>query len=290
MPDRESGFEVAPHGGLMNLQRRWLGPENPANARVVAFDVLPHPDPHDESSSTPGDRPGRSVDRSREPVDSPREELAVGPEPVPPAASQPLSTANGPHHQDSRRQEWCAIVFAVVNRQGEFRVVALDNTGQRQVVAQSPSFRARRSGPVSQRGRARTAHDLLVDRLLALGWRPVASRSRRWHDTAFTRTVPSGQRSVERLVVVCRNGRLTARFQAARFDELGSATVVAESPSFRAVKARGSMRSTGRAEKAHNGLLERLEAEGWQMTESGGEAIAWYVRVLERPVGLRPVE
>ncbi len=209
----------------------------------------------------------------------------MGPQAVAQPAAQPLATDSGSRPEERRRQEWCAIVFGGAKRQGEFRVVVLDNGGQRRVVARSSSFRASRSGRVSHRGSAKEAHDLLVKRLLALGWRPVASRSRRWHDTAFTRTAPSGDRPVERLLIICRHDRLAARFQAARFDELGNATIVAESSPFRALHVRGSMKLARRAAKVHHALLERLQADGWQTTE--GTGVEWYGHVLEKPAGLR---
>jgi hypothetical protein len=155
------------------------------------------------------------------------------------------------------------------------------------VVARSSSFRVSRSGRVSHRGRAKEAHDLLVNQLLALGWRSVASRSRRWHDTAFTRTAPSGDQPVERLLITCHLDRLAGRFQAARFDEFGNATIAAESASFRRVRVGGSTRPARRAANAHRELLEHLRADGWQTTESIG--VEWYAHVLERSTGLRPV-
>ncbi len=173
-------------------------------------------------------------------------------------------------------------MFAGAKRQGEFHAVVLD-AGQRRVVARSSSFRASRSGRLSHRGGAQKAHHLLVKRLLALGWRPVASRGR-WHDTAFTRTAPSGDPPVERLLIICRHDRLAARFQAAHFDELGNATIVAESVPFRALQVRGSMKRAGRAAEAHHALLEHLQADGWQTME--GTGVEWYAHVLENSAGL----
>ena len=292
VPDREIGLQEGRLGRAMDLPHRWSRARHVADGRVVPIEVLSATDARAESNIPPDGQPGRAADGSPEPVAPSLEPLAssrspdanaAGSEAVARPAAQPLATDSGSRQEGSRRQEWCAIVFAGAKRQGEFRVVVLDNGGQRRVVASSSSFGASRSGRVSHRGSAKEAHDLLVKRLLALGWRPVASRGR-WHDTGFARTAPSGDRPVERLLIICRHDRLAARFQAARFDELDDATIVAESAPFRALHIRGSMKLARRAAKVHNALLERLQADGWQTT--GGTGGEWYAHVLEKPAGL----
>ncbi len=252
------------------------------SASSGGIEVLSSTDSRAESNGAPDGQPGGPVDRPLELVATSRspDKHAVGPEAVAQAAAQPV--ANGSRQEGGGGQEWCAIVFAGAKRQGEFRVVVLDNGGQRRVVARSSSFRASRSGRVSHRGSAKQAHDLLVKWLSAVGWRPVASRGR-WHDTAFTRTAPPGDRPVERLVIICRHDRLAARFQAACFDEFGSARIMGESAPFRTLHVRGSMKLARRAAKVHQALLERLQADGWQTTERTG--VEWYAHVLERSAG-----
>ena len=273
----------------MNRRLRWSSSRNGANPRIVPIDVPSGTDANAESkiplengaSQDSADRSVGPVAASRSPDEHTVRE-AVGQPWVRPAA-----TDSSARQERSPRQEWCAIVFAGAERRGEFRVVVPDNGGQRRVIARSSSFRASRSGRVSRSGSAKEAHDLLVKRLLALGWRPVASRGR-WHDTAFTRTAASGDPTVERLVIICRRDRVAARFQAACFDELGNATIVAESAQFRALPVRGSMKPTRRAATVHDALLEDLQADGWRAT--AGTGLEWYAQVLEKSAGLRSVE
>ena len=214
------------------------GAGNGPEGRFVAFESLPSPDPRDENNRTPDNQLDRAPIRPHEALALSRspDADAVGPETIEPPPSRPRPTEIESRQEDGRRAEWGAIVFASAERASEFRVVVLDDGGQRRVVARSPSFRAPRSGRISHCGSAKEAHDLLFVQLLASGWRPVASRGR-WHDVAFTRPAHSGDRPVEGLLIICDDGNLTARFQAARFDELGNATVVAESAPFRAVQS-----------------------------------------------------
>ena len=301
VPDREIGSDEIRPGRRIVMGRRW---SDGTTGQVVPIEALARTDARAESNVAPNGQPGHPVDHSPEPVASSRsrDEHAAEPETVAQPADQPACTDNGLHEEragrplpsvpfpaaltQAGRQEWCAIVFAGAERQGEFRAVVVDNGGQRRVVARSPSFRASHSGRVSHRGDAKEAHDLLVKRLLALGWHAVPSRGR-WHDTAFTRTPPASDGPVERLLITCRSDRLAARFQAARFDDLGNATIASQSATFRALHLRGSMKLTRQAAKAHHELLERLRADGWQTTGSSG--VEWYAQVLERPAGLRSV-
>jgi hypothetical protein len=289
VPDGEMGVDSVRLTPLMNLRSRWSSAGKVANGRLLRIEVRSHANDGraDANVASDGGQPGRPVDRSLEPLPSSGspDEHAVGSEAVAKAVG-PLVTDIGELQQDSHRQEWCSIVFAGDKRQGEFRIVVLDNRGRRQVVARSSPFRVSRSGRISRRGSAKEAHDLLLHRLLALGWRPVASRGH-WHDVAFTRTASCGERPVERLIIICRRDHLVARFQAARVDALGNATVVAESEQFRALHGCGSTKFAGRAEKAHRTLMQHLRADGWQPTDSIGTE--WYGHVLERPAGLRSV-
>jgi hypothetical protein len=301
----------------MDPRRRWSDGGEVGNGRVVPIEALSGAEPGIERDNTRQDDPGRSVHRSLEPVASSTspDERDLRPDAVTSSLAEDLrrarprppvqarATESGPRQEPSElptpplpfsaiparpaRQEWCAIVFAGAKCQGEFHAVVIDHGGQRRVVAHSPRFRASRSGRVSRRGGAKDAHELLVRRLLILGWRPVPSRGR-WHDTAFTRAAPSDDRPVERLLITCRHDRLAARFQAARFDEQGTPTVVAESEAFLPLRGLGSTKLGHGAASAHRELLERLQRDGWQTTEDSGAE--WSADVLERPVGLRPVQ
>jgi hypothetical protein len=274
----------------MDLRRRTSRLRYVTDGPVVAIEAVSGMDVRaDRSIAADGEPPGpawplQPVAPSLEPMPSSRspDEHLLAPEAVAQPAAPVLVTGNGSRQQGSGRQEWCAIVFSGEGRQGGFRVVVLDNEGQRRVVARSSSFRASPSGRVPHRGSAKEAHALIVRRLVAQGWRQVASRGR-WHDTAFTRPDPSGAPPVERLLINCRHARLTSRFQATRFDEFGSATIVAESAPFRALRVRGSLKLARRAAGVHRAFLERLQADGWQTT--GGTGAEWYDQVLEKPAG-----
>jgi len=272
----------------MDLQRRWSGAGNAPEGRVVTSEILPSPDQRDENSPLPDDEPGLPHDRPVEPLSlssSANEEL-LWHEQIAQPPSQPEDTDGESRQEQGRRQEWCAIVFAQAKREGEFRVVVLGQRGERRVVARSSPFRAPRSGQLRRRGRAKEAHDLLFGRLLVAGWRPAPSRGR-WHDAAFTRSVSTGVRPVERLLVICRPRHLAGSFQAVRLNDLGNSTIAAESLSFRTIRVRGSMKLGRRGAKAHQALMERLQADGWQAT--GITGTEWYTHVLERPAGLRSV-
>ena len=288
MPDREIRLNEARLGGLMNLQRRWSGAGSVPEGRVVAFESLPSPDPRDENNPTPDHELGRALIRPHEALPLSRLPYpdTVGPKTIEPPPSRPRAAETESRQEDGSRAESCAIVFAGTKRQGQFRVVMLDDGGQRQSSRVRPH-----SVP-----RARAASVIVVVRR-----KPMISCSRGCWPLAGvqsprraigTTSVSPGLRPLaiglcERLLIICHDGNLTARFQAARFDELGNATVVAESAGFRAVQVRGSMKLARRAGKAHRALLERLEADGWQTTERTGPE--WYARVLERPTGLRSV-
>lgn len=286
MPDYEIGLNEGRLRRLVYTRRRSSDAGTVANGGIVPLEAISGTEVGVESKVTGDGQPGRPLHRSLEPVAAPRspDEHVVGREDEPPAQLAPETlTADGGSSQDeNRRQEWCAIVFAGAKRQGEFRVVAVDDGGQRQVIARSSPFRASHLGSISRRGGAKEAHNLLVKRLLALGWREVASRGR-WYDAAFTKTAPDGD-PVERLLIICGHDRLVGRFKAARFDDLYNATIVGESAPFGALHIRGSMKLGPGARKAHGALLDHLRADGWQTTgKAGGE---WYAVLLARSTEL----
>jgi hypothetical protein len=180
---------------------------------------------------------------------------------------------------DARSPEQCAIVYDGSRRHGEFQVVVTETGGPSRSVARSAAFRATRLGPVRRRGPARVAHELLVLRLEACGWRPVESGGP-WHDLAFVRLRGEGMRTTHALVTaVWEAGR--ARFMAEELDDYGNPTPLALSTSFRARRFL-PVRPSVRAKAALGQLVTRMESDGWQVAAAVGHD--WYAISLSRPV------
>jgi DNA-binding transcriptional ArsR family regulator len=161
-------------------------------------------------------------------TDSSRERTGRGaPDGQPSKPSKPTEPAAADGEDDRGRIKWCAILCARTNRTGEFKVVVLEQAGQRRVIASSPSFRLPRSRQIRNRGEPRRAHDLLVTQLEASGWRRVKTGGR-WHDTGFIRPVPDSQNqpAAPLLISSQREGRVTSH--ANELDAFGNGTPVAD--------------------------------------------------------------
>ena len=177
----------------------------------------------------------------------------------------------------SSAMEWCAIVYERQRRQAEFQVVVIDKDGSRRHVASSPSFRAPMFGVVRRRGKAHAAHDLLVSRLTASGWRPVDAGGA-WHELGFIRSSAEEGSTARSMVTAVREGG-SARFVAEQFDAYGNPRRFARSALFPASR-HGAIARTEEAKAAHAELLERLESEGWSIVGSAGTD--WFQTALER--------
>lgn len=215
---------------------------------------------------------------------------------LPPTPAQPSPSHEGaapapvgaksvgaPPTDGTDRPEWCSIVFARMPQGGEFQVLTVEEGGRRKFVARSDPFRM----PLSCRilplrrlpnvGAPRRAHDLLVKRLVASGWRQMRTRGR-WHDTALLRTRPAPQ---DRIMVGWRREGTTARFHAETLDTFGNVRSVSQSQPFAINPRPGGLRPTDRARAAHAQLLRELSAQGW--ASAGEPSPEWYANVLERP-------
>jgi HEAT repeat protein len=181
--------------------------------------------------------------------------------------------------------EWCAIVYQRQRSQAEFQVVVIEKDGSRRHVGSSPTFRAPMFGAVRRRGKAQAAHELLVSRLTASGWRPMDAGGE-WHELGFIRSSAEEGSTARSLVTAVREAG-SARFVAEGFDAYGSPHRVARSGLFPAPRSRPIAR-TEEAKAAHEELLERLESEGWNIVGSAGTD--WFQTALERPreEGRRP--
>ena len=179
----------------------------------------------------------------------------------------------------SSAMEWCAIVYQRQRRQAEFQVVVIERDGSRRHVASSPTFRAPMFGAVRRRGKAQAAHDLLVSRLTASGWRPVDAGGA-WHELGFIRSSAEEGSTAKTSVTAVREAG-SARFVAEAFDAYGNPQRLARSALFPAPRGRPIAR-TEEAEAAHEELLERLESEGWNIVGSAGTE--WFLTALERPI------
>jgi HEAT repeat protein len=177
----------------------------------------------------------------------------------------------------SSAMEWCAIVYQRQRRQAEFQVVVIEKDGSRRHVGTSPPFRAPMFGAVRRRGKALAAHDLLVSRLTASGWRPVDAGGA-WHELGFIRSSTEEGSTARALVTAVREAG-SARFVAEQFDAYGNPSRLARSADFPAPLRRPIAR-TEEAQTAHEELLERLESEGWSIADSAGSD--WFLTALER--------
>jgi HEAT repeat protein len=179
----------------------------------------------------------------------------------------------------SPAMEWCAIVYTRQRRQAEFQVVVIEKDGARRHVASSPTFRPPMFGAVRRHGKAQAAHDILVSRLTASGWRPVDAGGA-WHELGFIRSSAEEGSTARSLVTTVREAG-SARFVAEEFDSYGNPRRLARSALFPAPPRRPVPR-TEEAEAAHEELLQRLESEGWNTVGSAGPD--WFSIALERPI------
>jgi HEAT repeat protein len=182
----------------------------------------------------------------------------------------------------SSAMEWCAIVYTRQRRQAEFQVVVIEKDGSRRHVGGSPTFRAPMFGAVRRRGKAQAAHEVLVTRLTASGWRPVDAGGA-WHELGFIRSGGEEGSTARSLVTAVREAG-SARFVAEGFDAYGNPTRLGRSDLFPARQRRPVPR-TEEAEAAHEELLQHLESEGWNIVGSAGAD--WFSIALERPTDER---
>ena len=187
----------------------------------------------------------------------------------------------------SDRGDWCAIVVVETEHRAEFQVVGVHRDGPRRVLARSPSFRLPLSRAllpgrrIPGRGSPRRAHDMLVDRLVASGWRQVQTRGR-WHDTAFVQSRPDPQRPPPpRVLIGCERDGRTARFCAEMLDRFGNGTPVGRSRPFPVSPWDFGLRQTTEARAAHEELLIELCSSGW--ASASQPCREWYAQVLQRP-------
>lgn len=172
---------------------------------------------------------------------------------------------------DVRGPARCALVYRGSRRQGEFEVVLTESDGSRRSVARSPGFRRPRFGGLRRRGAARGAHDLLVRRLEACGWRPVDSGGP-WYELGFVRLRTPGMRKVRSVVTVVREaGR--ARFVAEELDTYGNPTPLVLSVPFRSPRVL-PVRPSRPARAALEQLVRRMEPDGWCVAAAVGKE--WY--------------
>jgi HEAT repeat protein len=177
----------------------------------------------------------------------------------------------------------CALIYRESRRHGEFEVVLTESDGSHKSVARSPAFRRPRFGGLRRRGAARVAHELLVRRLAACGWRPVDSGGR-WHEVGFVRRRTLGTRKVPAVVTVVREaGR--ARFVAEELDTYGNPTPLALSVPFRARRFL-PVRPSKPARAALEQLVRRMEPDGWWVTAAGGKE--WYAISFWRSIDEGP--
>jgi hypothetical protein len=188
----------------------------------------------------------------------------------------------------SDRGDWCAIVVVETEHWAEFQVVGVHGDSPRRVLARSPSFRLPLSRsllpgrPIPGRGSPRRAHDTLVKRLVASGWRQVQTRGR-WHDTAFVRSRPDPQRPPpDRLLIGCERDGRTARFCAEMLDRFGNGTLVGRSRPFPVSPWGFGLPQTTEARTAHEELLIELCSAGW--ASASQPCREWYAQVLQRAV------
>ena len=177
----------------------------------------------------------------------------------------------------SSAMEWCAIVYTRQRRQAEFQVVVIEKDGSRRHVGSSPTFRAPMFGAVRRRGQAQASHELLVSRLTAAGWRPMDAGGE-WHELGFIRSSAEEGSTARSLVTVVREAG-SARFVAEGFDAYGNPNRLGRSALFPAPQRRAVPRNA-EAEAAHEELLQRLEAQGWNIVGSAGPD--WFSVALER--------
>ncbi len=146
--------------------------------------------------------------------------------------AQPLAATQDRPKRRAGRQEWCTIVFAGSEREGEFRVVALDNRGRRRILARSSSFRVWRSGRVVTAAEQRKPTSFLSSSCwprVGNQWPPVGVGTTP-HSPGLRPLAIDGRA----LLIVCRHDRLAGGFQAAALTSSGTSTIVAESPFSRA--------------------------------------------------------
>jgi hypothetical protein len=182
----------------------------------------------------------------------------------------------------SRAPDRCAIVYREADSQGEFQVIVTDVDGSQRPAASSPAFPAS-AGEIRQKGAARAAHDVLVQRLLVCGWWPADS-SGEWPELQFVRGESADWEGGRSLVTVVRDGG-RARFVADELDSFGNPTPLEESHTFRAPSL-VSVRPSRQAKAALKRLLTRLEIDGWKVAGQVGDA--WYAISLSRRWGASP--
>jgi hypothetical protein len=179
---------------------------------------------------------------------------------------------------EPRNLEWCAIVCKRSRGRIEFHVVVIEKGGAHRSVARSPALRAPSFGALRQRGAARVAHDDLVSRLAASGWRPVDS-SGAWYEVGFVRERAVGVQMERSVVTAAREGG-QAWFVVETLDTYGNGAQLEVSARFEVPRFR-STRPTEQAECAHEQLVSRMESEGWVVV--GNACDEWYAASFERP-------
>ena len=198
---------------------------------------------------------------------------------VPGAGEPARGAATTPAATPRRPLQRCAIVAHRSGQTARFAVVPVVADSPGPPTAWSQSFAVSRAGDISNGRRARRAHDALVARLAAVGWRQEDS-GEDWYDAAFVRDMPdrSGS-SVNHAAVVCRHLGRDARFEAVQLDDYGTATRLAASPTF-STRRLGSVRPTSEARALHAALVRYLRRLGWEADQPpDGD---WYATPLTR--------
>jgi hypothetical protein len=168
----------------------------------------------------------------------------------------------------------CAIVCHRSGSTARFHVVAVEGeTRDGPPIVRSQPFAVSPAGAMTDDRRARAAHDALVARLRAVGWRDVDTEGE-WFESEFIRDV-----DVDSCTVACLHVGREARFEAVQVDDYGNAIRLASSPAFSARRF-GAVRPTSEARAMHDGLVRYLQRLGWTIDEASGED--WYSTVLKR--------
>jgi hypothetical protein len=232
------------------------------------------PDPEPDRSHTNDRRAQNAAPSGARRQQAVRKDAAsASPGPAPPRPAPPGK-------QTSRRPvQQCAIVCDRSGPTAEFHLVPLDESGNGPPVTRSQSFAVSPSGAIADRGEARAAHDTLVSRLSAAGWR-LEAHGTDWYEAVFTRDAPDElARRVDQCVVACRRHAREARFEALQLDDYGNATRLAASPAF-GVRRLGSVRPTDEARAMHTALVGYLQRLGWEIQETSADE--WFATALQR--------
>ena len=178
---------------------------------------------------------------------------------------------------EARNLEWCAIVCQRSRGRIEFHAVVIETGGAHRSVANSRALRAPSFGALRRRGAVRDAHDKLVWRLVASGWRPVDSGGA-WYEAGFFRHRDAGV-GIERSVITASREAGQARFVVETLDSYGNGRPCEVSATFEALRF-FPLRPGEEAKAAHDELVARMESGGWVAV--GSAQNEWYATSFER--------